>query len=160
MVLGFGQFAFSGPAMIRYNCPQCKTLLQSADNQAGATVACPKCKAQMRVPAIVSSSDGSSWFVLDLFSPHMQAPAPRFFVRNRSPVSQRHDSLHLPSMQDAAPISRQASGRHCRLSQVQSTDAGAYAGFSAGWVFVVRPRPGSFAGPSVAGSALPIMLPE
>ena len=72
---GFEPGPFSGPAMIRYKCPQCKTLLQSADNQAGSTVACPKCKAQMRVPAIVSSSDGSSWFVLDLFSPHMQAPA-------------------------------------------------------------------------------------
>ena len=39
--------------MIRFTCPNCKMVLQAADNQAGAMASCPKCKTQMKVPAPV-----------------------------------------------------------------------------------------------------------
>ncbi len=37
--------------MIRFSCPKCKTVLQTAAGQAGATVGCPRCKFQMQVPS-------------------------------------------------------------------------------------------------------------
>ena len=38
------------PAMIRFACPQCKTVLQAPDRQAGTAVGCPFCKQKMQVP--------------------------------------------------------------------------------------------------------------
>jgi hypothetical protein len=35
--------------MIRFSCPKCQMVQQAAAEQAGATVACPRCKFQMRV---------------------------------------------------------------------------------------------------------------
>lgn len=40
--------------MIRFPCPTCKTILQAPAQQAGAPIACSKCKSQMRVPSPVS----------------------------------------------------------------------------------------------------------
>ena len=45
--------------MIRFSCPACKNVLQAADQQAGATVTCPKCNGQMRVPGAASSKSES-----------------------------------------------------------------------------------------------------
>lgn len=41
----------SRAAMIRFTCPNCKTILQAAPQQAGAIIACPKCQRQMKVPS-------------------------------------------------------------------------------------------------------------
>lgn len=41
--------------MIRFGCPNCKMVLQAADNQAGLLLSCPKCKTQMKVPNPVPS---------------------------------------------------------------------------------------------------------
>ena len=37
--------------MIRFTCMKCKAVLQAAAEQAGATVGCPRCKFQMKVPS-------------------------------------------------------------------------------------------------------------
>ena len=81
---------------------------------------CPKCKARMRVPALISSSAGASWFVL--------LPVARKF----------HDPLQLSAMQDVAPVTRQSSWNHRRLSEVQRADASACAGLIRGGGFVVH----------------------
>ena len=38
--------------MTRFSCPTCKAVLQASPEQAGKTIACPKCKTQMRVPSV------------------------------------------------------------------------------------------------------------
>ena len=37
--------------MLHFSCPKCQMVLQAAAEQAGATVACPRCKLQMQVPS-------------------------------------------------------------------------------------------------------------
>ena len=59
--------------MIRFSCPKCKMVLQAAAEQAGATVGCPRCKFQMRVPATTpaatataraaTSSTSAGWYL-------------------------------------------------------------------------------------------------
>lgn len=44
--------------MIQFSCPQCKTVLQSA--AAGITIACPKCRFQMRVPGAAASAPSTA----------------------------------------------------------------------------------------------------
>jgi len=36
--------------VIRFACPKCKTLLETADQSAGGQLACPKCATLLRVP--------------------------------------------------------------------------------------------------------------
>ena len=38
--------------MIRFACPKCKNALQAHPEQAGAAVACPRCRLPMRVRAV------------------------------------------------------------------------------------------------------------
>jgi hypothetical protein len=38
--------------MIRFNCPRCRLLMQTAESTAGQLVACAKCSEQMRVPSL------------------------------------------------------------------------------------------------------------
>ena len=71
--------AYRGPkhkglAMIRFSCPTCKNLLQAAPEQAGATVACPKCKTQMKVPVSPPKVPSAQNRPLSTSSP---APMPR-----------------------------------------------------------------------------------
>jgi len=42
--------------MIRFACPKCKIVLQATASQAGATVGCPRCKFQMKVPSAAAVS--------------------------------------------------------------------------------------------------------
>ncbi len=45
--------------MTRFSCPSCKAILQATAEQAGKTIACPKCKTQMRLPASPPTAAGS-----------------------------------------------------------------------------------------------------
>ena len=50
--------------MIRFDCPKCKSVLQSPHNKVGATVSCPACKHVMQVPKPVVRASGRSWLIL------------------------------------------------------------------------------------------------
>ncbi|MGH7171140.1 MAG: NINE protein [Gemmataceae bacterium] len=36
--------------MIRYSCPRCKSVLEAADHEGGAKIACPKCQQRLQIP--------------------------------------------------------------------------------------------------------------
>lgn len=76
--------------MIRFACPKCKKVLQSADNQAGATVACPSCKHKMQVPKpakaallqplsprLPTAANASAQARVGILEPNQNLPPPR-----------------------------------------------------------------------------------
>jgi hypothetical protein len=42
--------------MINYSCPKCNEPMQAADDKLGSVTACPRCQAQVQVPAAKSST--------------------------------------------------------------------------------------------------------
>jgi DNA-directed RNA polymerase subunit RPC12/RpoP len=50
--------------MIGYSCPQCRTPLQATEDRIGTTNPCPRCGAQVQVPASSESSNKTLFIVL------------------------------------------------------------------------------------------------
>src|ERR1700722_10323060 len=71
-----------GGVMVRFGCPNCKTVLEAAPAQAGAVVACPKCRQQLRVPRAAAPPASSA-------SPPAQASPP---VLNKPAVTEKPPS--------------------------------------------------------------------
>src|SRR5205085_12493463 len=59
--------------MIRMACPNCKTILQVKDEQAGAVVACPTCKTRLQAPRPAPAPAAA---------PPAAAPVQRYYARD------------------------------------------------------------------------------
>lgn len=86
--------------MIRFACSSCKSVMEAPDNKAGTTVACPRCKQALRVPAAVAAKPVAPVAV----KPAGKAPVVPVVTVPAVPVVPAAPRGTAPLMENASPL--------------------------------------------------------